>query len=181
MRKTTKLKIISIRNSEKKDKDYMLSFYDDKDESFYKLNQSKSIDLTKEELKFLGKEINQILSYLKKNELYNDLLIKKGEIIEMFGKKLQSVTARADAWICANCGRTPYVNHSETKQERDDDHDEPCPLASLTEEFDFDEYDSAPCSCDTIPLSLYSDNKEWEITLCMKCAKETGILEKMVG
>lgn len=118
---------------------------------------------------------------IEDDERYKELMIQKGDIVEMWGFKLQSIRARGNAWICAHCGRTPYVNHSETKQERDDVHDEPCPLALLTEEFDRDEYDSAPCSCDTIPISLYSDLRDWEITLCMQCAKDTGILEKMVG
>jgi hypothetical protein len=51
-------KKISIRNSEQPGKDYFLFFYNDKNQS------ANGEHLTKEELKFLGKEIRDVFTRL---------------------------------------------------------------------------------------------------------------------
>lgn len=75
-----------------------------------------------------------------------------------------TVTERANAWVCAYCQDTPYVNSLESKEE------------SLPEDkvHDLDKQ--------VIPLILFltpkgSDKPDRSITFHFQCAKELGILD----
>ncbi len=111
---------------------------------------------------------------IKENPTREFLMIDAGaEITTKWGKFL-STKARANAWICANCGFTPYVDALNSKADVGI-HKDGC--------MGDDYFDDCSCNENDVPLVFWGptgDNPEWQIDICMPCAQKLHILDDMI-